>query len=214
MKYLDDFNTIIWDWNGTLLDDCWLGVAVMDSMLRNRKMPGLTMDLYREIFDFPVKDYYAKLGFDFSLEPFEKVGNEFIEKYNAQRFECKLRPYAIEVLSWLKEKRFRQFVLSARNHQYLDEEFEFHGIHHFFEHFKGLPDNWANGKISLGAALIDIQQIDKKKTLLIGDTFHDFEVARGLGIQCILLEGGHQSKNRLNQDNVLVLKGLEEVLPD
>ncbi|SVD25320.1 uncharacterized protein METZ01_LOCUS378174, partial [marine metagenome] len=66
------YKHIIWDWNGTLLDDGWLFVDVMNSILRRRGMDTITLEKYREIFGFPVKDYYLKLGFDLEKEPFEE----------------------------------------------------------------------------------------------------------------------------------------------
>jgi phosphoglycolate phosphatase len=206
------YNTIIWDWNGTLLDDSWLAVEVMDKMLKNRKMPGLSVERYQELFDFPVKDYYANLGFDFKIEPFEIVGTEFIEKYDARRFECKLRFKAIDLLKNIKESGLRQFVLSARNHKQLDEELDFHQIHKYLNHFSGLSDNYANGKIQLGIQLIKLQNIDITKTLMIGDTLHDFEVAQALGIDCVLVEGGHQSANKLKISKTNVIKELSEIM--
>ncbi len=195
--HLENYKIIIWDWNGTLLDDAWLGVKIMDTMLKERKLPGLTLEKYREIFDFPVKDYYAKLGFNFSIEPFEVVGTEFIEKYDAHRFECSLRQFVKESLDKFKAKGTKQYVLSARNHKQLDEEFDFYGIHRYFEHFSGLSNNFANGKLELGRQLIKKQAIDTKAALMIGDTVHDYEVAKALGIDCILVEGGHQSTSKL-----------------
>ena len=68
---LTRYSHILWDWNGTLLDDAWLCVDVMNSMLTERKLQPLTLQRYRDIFSFPVKDYYLLLGFDFEKEPFE-----------------------------------------------------------------------------------------------------------------------------------------------
>jgi phosphoglycolate phosphatase len=205
---VNGYHTIIWDWNGTLLDDSWLAVEVMDKMLKDRDMPGLSVERYQDLFDFPVKDYYANLGFDFNIEPFEIVGTEFIEKYDAQRYDCKLRFKAIDLLKKIKESGLRQFILSARNHKQLDEELDFHHIHKYFNHFAGLSDNYANGKLQLGIQLIKSQDIDITKTLMIGDTLHDFEVAQALGIDCVLVEGGHQSANRLKSCKTMVIKEL------
>ena len=77
---LKKYTHIIWDWNGTLLDDAWLCVDVMNGMLEERGMKLKTVDEYRELFDFPVRDYYEKLGFNFKDEPFDKVGMEFITR--------------------------------------------------------------------------------------------------------------------------------------
>ena len=67
MKY----KHVIWDWNGTLVDDTWLFVDIMNGVLKDRNLQGITLDDYRNVFDFPVQDYYTKLGFNFSEEAFE-----------------------------------------------------------------------------------------------------------------------------------------------
>ena len=58
---MDPYTHIIWDWNGTLLDDAWLCVDVMNGMLRERRLPTRTLDQYKEVFDFPVRNYYETL---------------------------------------------------------------------------------------------------------------------------------------------------------
>ena len=75
---------IIWDWNGTLINDIWLVVEIMNKMLKKRSLSEIDLKKYREIFDFPVIDYYAKLGFDFSKESFEELTVEFIGEYYAR----------------------------------------------------------------------------------------------------------------------------------
>ena len=69
---------IVWDWNGTLLDDRWLTIAVMNRVLARRNMDELTEDRYLQLFTFPVIDYYRRLGFDFentSFSEFSKLGS-------------------------------------------------------------------------------------------------------------------------------------------
>ena len=203
------YKTIIWDWNGTLIDDAWLAIEVMNEMLGQRNMKLVDIDYYRYVFDFPVKDYYAKLGFDFSQEAFEIVGNEFITRYDDRHFECKLRPDAIECLKKINNSEIDQFVLSARNHKQLNEEMEFFNIHHHFKTFSGLSHNYAHGKIELGQQLIENENIRTDSAIMIGDTTHDYEVAQALGIDCILIEGGHHAESRLKKCGVTVIKDLK-----
>ena len=81
MPKSSQYKHIIWDWNGTLLNDGWLFVDIMNSILRQRKMDTITLEKYRNIFGFPIKDYYIKLGFDLEKESFEESGMEFIKEY-------------------------------------------------------------------------------------------------------------------------------------
>jgi len=205
------YKTIIWDWNGTLIDDAWLAIEVMNDMLTRRKMKTITLDLYREIFDFPVKDYYAKIGYDFSVESFEVVGNEFITLYDERHFECNLRLSAMKCLEKFKNANMNQYILSARNHKQLEEEIQHFNISSHFKTYSGLSHNYAHGKIELGKELIDNENIFVETTVLIGDTTHDFEVAQSLGIDCILLEGGHHSQKRLKDCGVILFEELDQL---
>ena len=105
---------IIWDYNGTLLNDVELCVEVINEMLsiRNKKLISVTD--YREVFDFPVKDYYQKVGFDFSKESFEEIGQNFIDRYNQRINQTYLQKNVLETLSNLGQKGFIQHILSAR----------------------------------------------------------------------------------------------------
>ena len=75
----DSITTIIWDWNGTLLDDINTSIDSINILLRDRSLPELTIEKYRDIFDFPVRKYYEKSGFDFKNEPFEGPAMQFIK---------------------------------------------------------------------------------------------------------------------------------------
>ena len=64
----DQIETIIWDWNGTLLDDLEICIRSMNRMLRERKMPPIDKQLYKNIFTFPVREYYEKIpSFTYSI---------------------------------------------------------------------------------------------------------------------------------------------------
>ena len=53
---------IIWDWNGTLLNDVNRNCALMNRMLRRRGMPAIpSLTRYREIFRFPIREYYRNI---------------------------------------------------------------------------------------------------------------------------------------------------------
>ena len=84
------YTHILWDWNGTLLDDMWLCVDVINVLLKKYNKPVLSLIDYQKHFDFPVKDYYERIGFDFKQTPFEIVGTEFINGYYKRWQECKL----------------------------------------------------------------------------------------------------------------------------
>ena len=59
------FEAILWDWNGTLLDDVNIAIDAINQLLLDRNLVQLTLERYLDVFTFPVCDYYELIGFDF-----------------------------------------------------------------------------------------------------------------------------------------------------
>jgi len=210
--HLRGIRHVVWDWNGTLLDDAWLCIDVMNRMLRQRGLPALTPERYQEVFAFPVRDYYARLGFDFRAEPFEVVGLEFIEGYAARQHSCRLQPEAERVLHALGERGLPLSVLSASQRERLEEQARRLEVRRHFVNMVGLDDHYAGGKLEQGLRWMRELGLAGDEVLLVGDTDHDSQVARAMGARCVLVPSGHQSPERLKQCSVPVLECLSEML--
>ena len=207
------FKHAIWDWNGTLLNDTWLCVEVINGLLARRERAPITEADYRANFGFPVIHFYDYLGFGTDADTFQRVSREFIGDYEARWFaECALHPKAAEVLGAISKLGLTHSVLSAAKQEALDA-----GIVHFGirEHFMGLvgTDNiYAEGKVARGQHWIEQLPWAPETVVMIGDTLHDFEVAEAIGSDCILLAHGHHSRERLETTGKPVVESLEELL--
>jgi phosphoglycolate phosphatase len=202
---------VVWDWNGTLLDDTGLCIDVMNGLLAERDLPTLDRERYGELFDFPVIDYYRRLGFDFSREPFEIVGAEFIRRYEARRTEARLQPHARQTLCALRAAGFAQSVLSAYRHDTLESLLIHFGVRDFFDDVVGSDNVYAHGKIDQGRAWLRSRALDPSSVLLIGDTRHDFEVARAMGCRCLLVADGYHPRAKLEHLGAPVVDDLTGV---
>lgn len=84
-----------------------------------------------------------------------------------------------------------------------------HGLDGWFDGVQGMPNTLAEGKASIGRSLVGQHALECGNTVIVGDTIHDAEVAQELGIDCILLATGHQSRARLVASGFRVLDSLE-----
>ncbi len=207
MKY----KYIIWDWNGTLLNDVEQCINIMNCLLEQRTLPCITKQQYLEIFDFPVINYYIKLGFDFSNEPFERVSEQYISRYKHDVLTASLSSGAIEILKYFKQLKIPQIILSASQINELERQVEYFGVREYFKELIGLDNIHAHGKIDAAKGWIDRKSINPGEMLLIGDTAHDYEVAKSIGCKCILVSGGHYCSNRINCLGVPVIDSLGEL---
>jgi len=202
---------IIWDWNGTMLDDRWLTIAAMNIVLARRNMAELTEDLYLQLFTFPVIEYYQRLGFDFDKEPFSVSGSEFINEYNARAFEPQLHDGIIDLIAELNENGVSHSILSASSQKILNKLAKHHNIDHYFIAVLGQDNHYAYGKIETGKMWINKLGIAPKNTLFIGDTEHDLEVANAIGSHCALLSWGHSSTERLENRGINVFDAMSDL---
>ncbi len=204
---------IIWDWNGTLLNDVDLCVETMNSVLTKHGYSNqLSVEKYRNIFTFPVKDYYGKAGFDFERHSFDIVGLEFIEIYNKKVNDCSLQPNAIEVLRYFQSKKIKQIVISAREKNALIDDIRTFKIEQYFDFIEGISNNYAKGKTILFDDFFSKNNYDKNKVLLIGDTIHDYEIAKQFGLNFILFVKGHQDASHFNDDSIKTIENLSEII--
>ena len=173
---------IFWDWNGTLMDDLDFTHGCLNWMLETHGYPQrYDLAAYREIFGFPIEEYYIRAGFDFARHPYAELAECFMAHYNAGVDACPPSAHAAETLAELSRRGWRQSVLSASRRDYLIEQVAARGLQGYFTELLGLAESG----------------IDPAACVMVGDTQHDAEVAAALGTGCVLYTGGHQSRKRL-----------------
>lgn len=205
------YKHVIWDWNGTLLNDAWLCVDIVNNLLKKRGFPNIDLEKYQDKFDFPVKKYYQRLGFDFTKDPFEILAYEFVTEYNKRRNECELQEGVRQITAHLDRKGIAQYILSAYDQKELEKAIEYYGIGKYFKKIYGPDNHHAEGKIEIGKKLGEEIGVRDGDIVLVGDTTHDYLVSKELGIECILIPCGHQKREKLLTCGAKVISKLTEI---
>lgn len=206
MKYTH----IVWDFNGTILDDLDIGVESVNELLSRRGLPKVpNAEYYRNVFCFPIIKYYEKLGFDFSAEPFSKLAVEWVDEYMSRVSRAKPMRGAVEMLEKIRNSGLGQVLVSATEREMLSKQLSMLGITHFFDGVYGLDNIHAVNKTAIAKAWR--AENPEAKVLFVGDTDHDFETANAINADCVLFCGGHQSKERLESLGCAVVENLFEL---
>lgn len=203
---------VLWDWNGTLLDDVALCVDALNHLLRQYHYPQqYDVDSYRDIFGFPIEDYYRRAGFDFTKDSFADLAESYMEYYIPQSAACPLVRGADETLGVLQNAGVRQVILSASPVSTLERQVAERGIRSRFERLLGLGDIYAKSKVELGRAYLREAGFEPSRAVMVGDSTHDYEVAQALGVRCLLYSGGHQPARTLTATGAPVFGTLGEI---
>ena len=205
------YDLIVWDFNGTLLDDVDICIASVNTLLARRHLPQIkSVEAYHTVFGFPVMDYYKKIGFDFSKESYEAVAHEWVAEYRAREGEASLRSGMRPVLDMLAERGVEQAVLSATERGMLNEQLEHLGIRPYFSEVYGRDDIYAIDKTALGRTLR--ARRPSACILMIGDTVQDAATAKAGEFDCVLVAGGHQEYPSLLGSGFPVCESAETLL--
>lgn len=202
---------ILWDWNGTLLNDVDACVDAMNQMLAKRSMDFLSIEKYQNIFTFPVQNYYKALGFDFNKDSFEDLSIEYIQLYKDLSLKSPLQEGATELLEYFKEKDYKQVIISASEQKALEKQVEERNITKYFDTIIGLDNIHAHSKLHNALAYINELKIKPQNICFIGDTYHDYEVADAIGCNCILVKSGHMDLVKYTMDNVAIVENLKSL---
>ena len=208
---MKDIKHVVWDWNGTLLDDIDVSMDALNWILKKEKLR-LVLDKkeYRKFFQFPVIEYYKKVGFDFEKTPFPILAKEYMSYYQPHSMECSLHTGVDEVLSLFHEKGLHQYLLSASDLTFLHEQLRNYDIKQFFEQICGLDNIHAHSKADLAKRFVKERNLNPKEVVFIGDSVHDSEVAHGAGCHCILIANGHEDKTKLQNTGCIVVDTIQE----
>lgn len=210
---MKDYTYVLWDWNGTLIDDVQMNIDLENSMLKERKLPPIpSKEFYLENFDFPVVDFYYLIGYTFENESFEEVGEIYAAEYERRLETTALFPDAAKVLDAFSQNGLRQVIISATEQNMLLSQVNRYGISGYFESVLGTDNKLGQSKVQTALSWLSENGIDPKTAVFIGDTLHDLETAKAIGCDCILTSRGHFSKKRLLTGGVPVADSLDEVL--
>ncbi|MFP4242719.1 MAG: HAD family hydrolase [Chitinispirillaceae bacterium] len=206
------FDHIIWDWNGTIVDDTALCLSILNTQLVKNKMPQLSLEEYRSSFVFPLSVFYQKIGLAFTPDTFREQNISFLMEYKLRRRECRLHQGVNDVLDGFLESGGTHSVLSAYVTEHLTEMVRQYGIADKFKLIQGLDHTDADSKVDKGYELLKQLDLKPSRTMLVGDSTHDFDVARALGVQCFLVAKGHQSRDALSGCQAVLCEDHKEIL--
>ena len=202
------YSLLIWDFNGTLLDDVGAALASVNDMLERRQKKPINLEEYRLYIDVPIRHFYERV-LDLDNEDYQAVLKEYQTGYELHLKECGLTDLVQSALDMAKTNGIPQVVLSSSEQNQLKRLLKKYNIEEYFDAVLGSDDFLAGSKVERAKRYIDENKIDCTRTLVIGDLVHDFEVAQAIGAQCLLLTSGHHDRERLENTGARVENTLE-----
>jgi phosphoglycolate phosphatase-like HAD superfamily hydrolase len=210
---------IVWDWNGTLLDDLAIVVAAVNDTLALAGRPPISVEEYGANYTRPVLRFYERLlGRKVPGEEWLQFDETFHDSYRSMVGSARLATDAVDALAAAAEIGVSQSLLSMYWHDELIPQVERFDLNRFLVRVDGLRGTPGDRKVAyLEEHLRAVDRgrsvaLNPASVLVIGDALDDADAARVLGMACVLFDGGAHPPSQLESAGVPVVNSLMEAL--
>jgi phosphoglycolate phosphatase-like HAD superfamily hydrolase len=192
---------VVWDWNGTLLDDNHAVLAAVNHVCQGFGRAPVTLEEWRATFRRPIVSCYeGLLARPLSADDWAELDRLYHDAYHALLDTCSLVGGGTEALSTWRAGGRTQSLLSMWVHDRLTELVSALGLGEYFARVDGLRQNTGGGSKArhLVEHLNDLD-LDPRVVVLIGDVVDDSDAAEAAGTRCVLVTTGMGSAEALRR---------------
>ncbi len=199
----DRQNTLIFDWNSTLLDDMQAMLDACNIIFARFGRDQVDLETYRSRYELPIEKFYQNHGFSAEEIPdllplFSEV---FHTSYEPRATSLPLRDGARHVLEYAQHASAKTIILSNHLTPRIQEHLDRLEIGKFVADILAF---WGRGEQfrteSKGDMLrryMSAQSLHPECSVIVGDTIEEIEIAREQGLVSVAITGGCVSEARL-----------------
>ncbi|NYH51012.1 MULTISPECIES: HAD family hydrolase [Nocardiopsis] len=202
-----DITHIVWDWNGTLLDDNHANLAAVNAVCELFGRDPVEMDYWRSVFRRPLVPCYEELlGRALEDGEWKRVEQLYDSSYLEHLPSCELTTGVPDVLHEWARGGGTQSLLSMAAHDHLVPLITERGLVPHFTRVDGRQfETEDDSKTEHLVRHLDQQGIDPSRVVLVGDIDDDARAAREAGARSVLVATGLMSRDRLEATGSLVV---------
>jgi phosphoglycolate phosphatase-like HAD superfamily hydrolase len=215
---------VVWDWNGTLLDDNRAVLRAVNQICAHFDRPAITLEQWRGLYARPLTSSYEKLlGRTLTEQDCEWLEHTYHDAYRAQLGrlpetcfdpEAAVRladgvPHALR--TWRDSGRSQSLLSMWFHHELVPLVTEL-GLAELFDRVDGLRAHVGGGsKRDHLVEHLAAQGLDPTD-VTVGDVADDADAATYVGARCVLVATGMMSRNALAAAGVPIADSIEQAL--
>ncbi len=203
---------VIWDWNGTLLDDLLISVDTTDDLLKRLGLPLETIQRHGDVFRQPPSEFERAVRIGMEKEDLPTITAEWFRGYEARWRSATLFDDVRPTIATLSDRGIQQALVSASPHALLVRQTAHFELDVALDAVRGIGHDGAQTKAALIRPWLAQVGVSTSRALVVGDMPTDFEVAVDVGARCVLVPRGHVSQARLEGSGALIVNDMAGVV--
>ena len=212
MKRSRRFDLIAFDWDGTLFDSTMLIVRCIQAACRdlNVAVPSDTDAAY--VIGLGLHDALQHAVPGLPPERYPELGLRYRHHYFARQHELVLFPGTLEMLADLKARNHLLAVATGKGRRGLDEALAQSQLNALFDATRTADQTAGKPHPLMLQELMAQLGTTPERTLMIGDTTHDLQLARNAGTERVAVSyGAHDTEAFAEHEPLFVAHSTREL---
>ena len=191
------YDLIVFDWDGTLFDSTALIVRAIQAACRDLGAPVPSDEAAAHVIGLGLQDALQHAVPDLPVDLYPELGRRYRQHYFASHDQVTLFAGVPELLAGLRERNHWLAVATGKNRHGLDEALRISGLADRFDATRTADETRSKPHPQMLQELMREFGTDPERTLMIGDTTHDLQLAANAGTDAVAVAYGAHPPEQL-----------------
>jgi phosphoglycolate phosphatase len=187
------FDLIVWDWDGTLADSTGMITNAILKAAEQVGLPALSAKTASNIIGLGLKESIHTLYGDIPTEQAKALAAQYTVNYYAGESEIPLFEGAVDTIMALHKRGFKLAVATGKGRRGLNLALEHSGLGRYFHSTRTVDECFSKPHPQMLDELMEHLVVMPERTLMIGDTSYDLQMAQNAGVSAVGVTYGAQA---------------------
>lgn len=191
------FDLIVWDWDGTLANSTGMITEAFVTAAAQVGLPAVPAENVTNIIGLGLKESIFAVYGDIAPELAQKLAQQYSANYYAGEQEIPLFEGAKNTIIELNRRGYKVAVATGKGRRGLNLALQHCGLTQYFHATRTVDECFSKPHPQMLDELMDECVTTPERTLMIGDTSYDMQMAANAGVPAVAVTFGAQSREQL-----------------
>jgi len=193
------YDLIVFDWDGTVMDSTAIIAASIQQACRDLNLPVPDDDTARHVIGLGLMQALRHAVPNAPEEMYEPLVARYRYHFLSQNESIPLFDQARETIIELHKKGYQLAVATGKNRNGLDHALETTHMGEYFHATRTADRTFSKPHPAMLQEIMDELDVPPERTLMIGDTTHDLQMAINAGVDAVGVTHGAHPEEQLRE---------------
>jgi len=191
------FDLLVFDWDGTLMDSAGTIVSSIQNACRDLDMPIPSDAAASHVIGLGLQEALSTLQPGYAQEDYERLVDRYRHYYLGQDMQIPLFEGVAQAIADLHDAGFLLAVATGKSRRGLDRALEHSGLGRYFHSTRCADECFSKPHPCMIEQIMDETGMPASRTVMIGDTSHDLQMAINAGVDSLAAAYGAHPREHL-----------------